>query len=202
MRILTLFSALLILSACSSDPVESTDVADTTETTDNASDTTTDEVDNTDEVTPDTAGPAEPDYPEQDHPEVVNVDIPECITPDENGLSEGCAALPEHSIWNCPAGYEPSNTDLEVGCIPDSNQCPDGEWATVAGNGNLYVQQGANGNGLTADSPLGSITEALNAVTANIDTILVAKGSYNEQVINDKGVLIKGACATETFLSY
>ena len=81
---------------------------------------------------------------------------------------------------NCPDGTMPVIN--KEGCQDIGNACPEGDWPAdlEMGADNLYVQVGGTGDGLSTDSPMGAITDALAAAGPDT-TIVLAKGTYNEE---------------------
>ena len=112
-------------------------------------------------------------------------------------------ALPTFANWelpDCPAGTLPRLG--EDGCHAIGRACPEGDWPEdlPSDASLLYVQVGGAGDGLSPESPMGSIQAALDAALPQ-SWIILAKGTYNEAVVSSRDVNIRGACATETLIN-
>lgn len=89
----------------------------------------------------------------------------------------------------------------EAACAEVGAECPQGEWpADLPAEGVWYVAPGGNGDGASADSPLGALAAAVEAAAAG-DTIALAKGSYDGSVSISDDLTLRGACAAETTLT-
>lgn len=138
-------------------------------------------------------------------------------------------APPELADWTCPLGWAPERLldETEVGfsiCKPPplpedcpdgempvvgtsecqliGDPCPDGAWpvGTPTRGVVLYVQAGASGgDGQSTATPLGSIAAAM-AAAAEGAVIVLAKGTFVEDVVIDRSVTLWGACATGTII--
>ncbi len=97
-------------------------------------------------------------------------------------------------------------SDIEIhvpgttGCVRVGHECPAGGFpATIPTAADVrYVRAGAAGTG-TRSAPFGTIGEALRAVAAE-GTVVVAPGTYREQLRIERAVTLLGACASETII--
>jgi hypothetical protein len=88
------------------------------------------------------------------------------------------------------------------GCAPVGAPCPGGDYAEgLPAAGVWYVLAGApaGGDG-SISAPFGSIGTALGPASTG-DTIAIGKGRYDEALRIDRGVVLRGACASETTLT-
>ncbi|MGM0554826.1 MAG: hypothetical protein ACQEVA_00420 [Myxococcota bacterium] len=106
-----------------------------------------------------------------------------------DGYIETCVESMCEATTDCAEGFVDLDGDASNGCeceITDPNDPPgddidancdgiDGDASTA-----LFVREGASGNGLTADDPMGSLSDALNDAAADesLTQILIAQGSY------------------------
>lgn len=86
-------------------------------------------------------------------------------------------------------------------CVPVGPEvCPaSGSFAeNLPATGVHYVREGAAGNGSEA-TPFGTIAEALAAANDS-DVIALAAGSYSGEILIDRAIEVRGACAAEVIL--
>jgi hypothetical protein len=130
--------------------------------------------------------------------------------------------------WTCPTGFQPvpllDGTPVafsacrppdapaqacppgmfavlgQPDCQPLGDPCPTGDFADgLPQTGVVYVKPGGTGDGSSAQSPMGSIGDAISAASAG-QTVALAKGTYEELVPLTKGVMLAGACVEQTIL--
>lgn len=88
-----------------------------------------------------------------------------------------------------------------AGCVEIGAACPADGWpAELPATGVWFVAPGGEGDGTSADTPLGALAAAI-AAAADGDTIALAAGDYDEAVTITGEVTIRGACAAETRLT-
>jgi hypothetical protein len=107
----------------------------------------------------------------------------------ETNYAVACVSSSCETLEECAEGYADADGDSSNGCeceLTDPADPPgDGADTNCDGiDGNrsaaLFVKEGATGDGLTADTPMGSLSDALSEVAGNdnLTQVLVAQGSY------------------------
>ena len=120
-----------------------------------------------------------------------------------------CDPWPETGLEVC-AGVE-THLPGEEGCRPVGSACPEGDWPESADGSalvaDLYVSPGGAGDGLSPDSPLGSLEAALDAVAGLwlgdgvVPVVALSKGSHAGGLSLDQDLSLVGACAEETWIT-
>ena len=114
------------------------------------------------------------------------------------------AQLPAHSDWlasrDCPSGTIASVGS--EGCTPIDQGCQDDGWPMPMDSEApaLFVREGAESDGSSIESPMGTIQAAIDAA-ADGDVIWVAQGTYEEALTLARPIIVRGACAEQTVVS-
>ncbi len=82
-------------------------------------------------------------------------------------------------------------------CDPVGPPCPSGAFPDDAPIDALFVQAGAASGGGTRTAPFATIGEAIAVASAG-DVVVVGKGEYQENVLIERAIELRGACAAET----
>ena len=83
-------------------------------------------------------------------------------------------------------------------CQPIGKFCPDETW-TESQAGAIYVSPNGKGNGTTQNSPLSSIQVAIDLAQSG-DTIILSQGNFDESLVIEKDLVIKGSCVRGTII--
>lgn len=134
-----------------------------------------------------------------------------CSSADEAGESQ-TIAIPEapeppaqvsFADWERPLDCEIGTMPVigEAECQLAGSACPEGDWPAVIPESEqvIYVQPGGEGDGSSADSPLGTIGEAIT-LAQDDSLILLSKGTHLGNIIVEKAVSILGTCPEGTIL--
>lgn len=91
----------------------------------------------------------------------------------------------------------------DAACAAIGTPCPAGDFEEgLATDGTvIFVRSGASGGDGTAASPFGTIDEGVTAAGSGT-TVALAKGSYDGAVTVPAGVTLRGACVSETHLTF
>lgn len=91
----------------------------------------------------------------------------------------------------------------EATCVAIGTPCPAGDFEEgLATDGTvIFVRPGAAGGDGTAGSPFGTIDEGLAAAGPGT-TVALAKGSYDGAITVPAAVTLRGACVSETHLTF
>lgn len=141
------------------------------------------------------AGPAEPARPDlgpcpPGWREVTGAEGTTCDPYPAEGPRTDCAADGAHFPG-------------EPGCARVGTECAASGWpeGLPPDRRAIYVRAGSTGgDGTSTDSPLQTITEALERASAG-DVVAVAEGSYDEAIVIGAGVTVWGACVAATRLT-
>ncbi len=132
------------------------------------------------------------------------VAAPPLLTPCTAGFREvtvgddpaHCEPWPEAGRETC--GEYEAHFPGTPGCTPIGAPCPAGDFADSLPTGPIvYVLAGATGGDGTESAPFGSIADGVRAAGSSA-TLALGKGTYDETVRLTPGVVIRGACASET----
>ncbi|HJL15259.1 MAG TPA: right-handed parallel beta-helix repeat-containing protein [Sandaracinaceae bacterium LLY-WYZ-13_1] len=113
--------------------------------------------------------------------------------------------VPECEPWTEAVGEEWCDPgELRVpgeGCVPIGADCPADGWPSDLPADAVHVSAAAapGGDG-TRDAPFATIAEALEAVGAE-GTVALAVGEYEEAVVLDGAIELRGACPAQTDLT-